>query len=184
MESYRKPPELDKSINSDPCSNRATMMTWIWLMIAFTQIYYKTCQQAVQRLTRGKAAGEPLWHILMNSSVEQVHVFSQGTGTISKIFISSFQCLIISLLKLSQCLLYIPKPTFSEFPDFRVPEHWVVRTESHVSDIQTTAVTASQPSETSNQSEQFHRVSRLDNSSLCGPMNTSSEATLLPCSIY
>ena len=36
MESYRKPPELDKSINSDPCSNRATMMTWIWLMIAFT----------------------------------------------------------------------------------------------------------------------------------------------------
>ena len=36
MESYRKPPELDKSINSDPCSNRARMMTWIWLMIAFT----------------------------------------------------------------------------------------------------------------------------------------------------
>lgn len=58
--------------------------------------------------------------------------------------------------------LYPKAHTFRVPRDYRGPEHWVVRTESHDFNTQTTATTATQCNETSNWSEQFHRLSWLD----------------------
>lgn len=81
LESYERPAELGKSTNSDLCSKRARMMTWTWLKVTCTLVYYKTFQQAMQRLPQDQGCmRDPLKHAYKHSPLEQFHVyFSNGT---------------------------------------------------------------------------------------------------------